>query len=307
MQSWIFTPERDPLEGIRTFINNPALRELVELSGGTWPQKDYLSEQVAALVDFSDAWDRRKGGSRLDIVQTVNDQALADRILVCVAQLGLVEPQPPRGGHYDWLLILGGLATGCRSRTEFVAGLLAAGSISTDQVCLLGSFRELHEAERADAAAFAPGATTEVGMLQALAEHQFPSDARWHTVREGDPAEDPRAAQLSAHRDGKPALSVYAARSSDPQRNANSADTYRQFAHDVQLNGGRLLLISTHIYAPYQHWDAVRVLGVPYRAGLETVGTPPSASRRVFDSAWYLQETRSALRSAAALIQAVEE
>jgi hypothetical protein len=307
MQSWNFIPGHDPLDGIRQFIANPALRELVELSDGIWPQKDSLREQVAALVDFSDVWDRRKGGSRLDIVATSDDQALADRILACAGRLGLVDPQPPRGGHYDWLLILGGLATGCRSRTEFVTGLMADGAVTTDRVCLLGSFRELHEAERADAADFAPQATTEVGMLQALAEHAFPSPAPWHTEVEGDPAGRPRQAQLAAHREGKPALSVYAARSSDVQRNANSADTYRQFADDTTLAGGRLLLISTHIYAPYQHWDALRVLGLPYRVELETVGTPPAISRRVFDSAWYLQETRSALRSAAALIQAAEE
>lgn len=307
MPRWTHVPGSDPLASVRDFVDNPALRELVELFDGDWPDAGPLRDRVDALAAFSVVWDRRKGASRLDIVQTDHDDRVGATVLDCAGRLGLVEPAPCAGGHYDRVLVLGGLASGCRSRTEFVAGLLAAGALTTGHVCLLGSFRALHDGEREEAAGFAPEATTEVGMLRALAGHAFPSDAPWKTAVDGDPDHDPRTAQLSAHRDGRPALSLYAARSSDPQRNANSADTYRQFADDVALDGGRLLLVSTHIYAPYQHWDAVRVLGLPRGVALETLGTPPALSRRVFDSAWYLQEIRSALRSAAALAAAVEE
>lgn len=307
MPRWTHTPHTDPLASVRDFIDNPGLRELVELFGGTWPESSPLRQRIDALADFSVVWDRRNGASRLDIVQTEQDDQVSRTVLGCAQRLGLVEPAPCVGGHYDWVLVLGGLANGCRSRTEFAASLLASSVLTAEHLCLLGSFRALHEGEREEAADFAPGATTEVGMLSALADRTFPADAQWKTTLEGDPDKEPRNAQLSAHRDSRPALSLYAARSSDPERNANSADTYRQFAEDVALDGGRLLLISTHIYAPYQHWDAVRVLGLPRGVELETVGTPPALSRRVFDSAWYLQEIRSALRAGAALAAAVEK
>lgn len=309
MHTWTYNSGDDPLEGTRRWLADPALRELVDMFDGEWPAEGgSLRQRAAALSDFSTAWDfRGVGGSRLDIKSTEEVQALSGRILPLVQQLAIVEPPPLRGGDFDWVLVLGGLATGCRSRTEYVSESLASGAISTRQLCLLGSFRELLDGERADAAEFAPQAKNEVGMLQALADFEFPSSEPWRIQIDGDPEKAPREAQLAGHRDSKPALSLYAARSSDPGRNANSADTYRQFADAVGLDGGRLLLVSTHIYAPYQHWDAVRVLGVPHHVEVETVGTPPSASRREFDAAWYLQEVRSALRSAAALAEAMEE
>ncbi len=308
MHTWIYDPENDPLEGTRRWIADPALRELVGLFGGDWPAEgDSLRRRARALAEFSEVWDWRNGGSRLDIVAPEQVQALSGKILQLVHQLGIIEPPPLHGGDYDWVLVLGGLATGCRSRTEYVSELLASGAISTKRLCLLGSFRELHDAERATAADFAPQAQTEVGMLQALADYEFPSSEPWKLQVEGDPDAEPRNAQLIGRREGALALNLYAARSSDPGRNANSADTYRQFSNDVALHGGRLLLVSTHIYAPYQHWDAVRVLGLPCRVAIETVGTPPAASRRDFDAAWYLQEVRSALRSASALAEAAEE
>src|SRR5262249_36171874 len=99
---------------------------------------------------------------------------------------------------------------------------------------------------------------------------------------------------------------LYAAKSGDPeQRAANTADTYRQFAADVNLGPqSRLLLITTHIYAPYQHMDAIRVLGLPTGVDIETVGLPPALSPRSFSAAWYLQEVRSTLRSAQLLLAA---
>jgi hypothetical protein len=307
MHAWIYHPDHDPLEGTRRWIADPALEELVQLFGGEWPAASgSVRRRARALAEFSGVWDGRRGGSRLDIVPTEQVQALSERVLPLVRQLGIVDPPPLRGGHYDWVLVLGGFATGCRNRTTYVSRLLASGAISTQQLCLLGSFRELHDAERTAAADFAPQAGTEVGMLHALADFEFPSRARWSIRVDGDPEAAPRQAQLVGHREGGLALNLYAARSSDPGRNANSADTYRQFANDVALSGGRLLLVSTHLYAPYQHWDAVRVLGLPRNVEVETVGTPHNPSRRDFTAACYLQEVRSALRSASALAEAVE-
>lgn len=297
--------DRHPLARVREWMAAPALSELVEMFDGHWPDRGTLRERLASLEAFSDVWDRRKGGSRLAIAQ--DDGTLpADRILALAAQLGMVEPAPVTGGHFDRVLILGGLSTGCRSRAEYAASLLEQGAFTADEVCFMGSFRALLEGELADAREFAPDATTEVHLLKALADAEFPSAAPWNIAVDGDPEAAPRLAQLRGERPGKPGVRLYAARSSDPSRNANTADTYRQFARDVRLDAERVLLVTTHIYAPYQHLDAVRVLGLPFHSEVETIGTPPHLSRRVFDAPWYLQELRSTIRAALALVVACE-
>jgi hypothetical protein len=140
----------------------------------------------------------------------------------------------------------------------------------------------------------------------ALAAHLDPRPAEWELTTTGDPIAAPALAELVGHRGEQPQTWVFAARSSDPEhRPANTADTYRQAARHLAFGDGtRLLLVTTHIYATYQHWDAVRVLGLPYGVELETIGTPPSASRRVFTPDWYAQEVRSTLRSARDLAKA---
>ncbi|MFF8971149.1 hypothetical protein [Streptomyces sp. NPDC014995] len=297
--------DRDPLTWVRDWAAAPALRELVEMFDGEWPARGSLRERLASLEAFSDVWDRRRGGSRLAIAE--DDGTLpGDRILALAEELGMVEPAPVTGGHFDRVLILGGLSTGCRSRAEYAAGLLGRGAFSADEVCFMGSFRTLLEGEHADAREFAPDATTEVGMLRALADVEFPSADPWSITVDGDPGTAPRLAELRGERPGKPGVRLYAARSSDPARNANTADTYRQFARDVRLDAARVLLVTTHIYAPYQHMDAVRVLGLPFHSEVETIGTPPQLSRRVFDAPWYLQELRSTIRAAHALVVACE-
>lgn len=307
MAALVHRAGQDPLAEVRDWLTRPALHELVEMFGGRPPAECQggLRERLTALEAFSEVWDRRKGGSRLTIAQ--DDRTLpVDKILFCAQQLGMIESGVVTGGHYDYALVLGGLSTGCRSRTEYAANLLAQGAFTASDICFLGSFRALMDGEFADAREFAPNTTTEVAMLRALADAEFPSASPWQITVDGRPEEDPRHAQLCGERSGMPRLRLYAARSSDPGRNANTADTYRQFARDVRLDGARVLLVTTHIYAPYQHLDAVRILGVPYRSEIETIGTPPHLSRRDFDATWYLQELRSIIRAALALVTECE-
>ncbi|MFJ4622093.1 hypothetical protein [Streptomyces sp. NPDC088812] len=301
----VYRTGRDPLGPVHDLLASPALRELVEMFDGDWPTRGGPRERLASLKAFSQVWDLRKGGSRLAIA--ADDGTLpTDRILALAEQLGMVEPAPVTGGHFDWVLVLGGLASSCRSRAEYAASLLGQGAFTADEVCFLGSFRALLEGERDDAREFAPDAGQEVYMLEALADAEFPSTAPWSTTVDGDPEKAPRRAQLRGERPGKPGVRLYAARSSDLSRNANTADTYRQFARDVRLDARRVLLVTTHIYAPYQHMDAVRVLGLPFHCEVETVGTPPHLSRQVFGAPRYLQELRSTILSAHALVVACE-
>ncbi|WP_346139798.1 hypothetical protein [Kutzneria viridogrisea] len=290
---------------MREFVRNPALRGLVEQFGGTWPGGE-LPEVLATLVEFSAVWDRRQGASRLDIQDGGGFDS--ERAMVAVEQLGLCDHALPAEAHYDWVFVLGGLAAGCRRRTEHLSRLLTEAHIETGGICLLGSFRDLREAEFAVAAEFAPNATTEVDLLLELATREFPSERAWTIELDGDRASAPRLAQLHARRTGHPEMHVFAARSSQPeQRVANTADTYQQAASVLAFPPkARLLVVTTHLYATYQHFDAVRVLGLPHELCVETIGAPPKVGGRIWSTAVYLQEVRSTLLAGLRLVTAVE-
>jgi len=303
-----YRPDEDLLDDIAMWLHLPALRTLVERFGGEWPTTDDLAELAHRLYEFSGVWDRRSGQTRLDLEQLEDGDERISGLIDLVEELGMVTPAPPKGGVYDWVLILGGLAGGCRRRVEFGAALLADHTIDLGQgACLLGSFRELHPDELLIAREYTSDARTEVDLLRALADREFPSDMPWQMTLKGDPLGAPRIASFRALRAGPVSLRLYASASSDPnQRPANTADTYRQFADDVRLRSpSRLLLVTTQIYARYQHWDGVRILGLPHRVSLETVGVPVASLGGPLTPAGYLQEVRSAIRSAVALVDAI--
>lgn len=199
------------------------------------------------------------------------------------------------------------MATGVAARVRYTARLLADGGVGAGSVVGLGSFRVLDGRESPVAEQYAPDARHEIDLLAAMMDGEFHTTAAWREAGVGDPEVDPARAESVRHNPGPPDLTVYAARSSAPDdRPANTADTYLQFARDAPVTAGQsLLLVTSSIYRPYQHMDAVRVLagrGVV----IETVGVPPSSTARPSDRppSAYLQEIRSGVRAAAALLAA---
>ncbi|MFC5061957.1 hypothetical protein [Actinomycetospora atypica] len=299
-----FTPGSDPTEMIDAWLARPALRAMVEAYGGEWPDGSLLS-RLEQLVEFSAVWDLRGGSSRLGI-NVASGPGRADRTLGWAQDLGLIQFAAPTRREVDAVLVLGGLVTGCVSRVEYLRDLLADGLVSTAHIALLGSFRGLQDQERSLVDEFAPGAETEVDVLMALAAHLDARPTEWELTVTGNPASAGALTELVGRRGGRPQTWLLAARSSDPdRRSANTADTYRLAADHLKFAAGtRLLIVTNQIYAFFQHWDAVRVLGLPFDVDLETIGTPPSSNRRTFGPEWYAQEVRSTLRSARDLAKA---
>ena len=285
-------------ELVERWIYNPALRELVELDGGTWPDGS-LEEVVEALVEFSAVWDKRQGRSRLifhDGDESRTDER-AQIIYSAAERLGLMYSEPPVTTEPDYLLILGGLATGVEPRVRYAAELVESGAVKPGAVVGLGSFRELHEKELPIAEAHAPEARFEIDLLAAMMAAAFGAD-EWTIEGQGDPRVDPTRAAMRMHADRmRPPLSALASESSAPdERPANTADTYGQFASCEGLEAHQeSLLITSTIYRPYQHAQAVRVLGAGHLQIVETTGVP-SRSRSVHHPpSGFLQETRATL------------
>jgi len=282
---------------------------LVELFGGSWPSTPSLEDQLKDLVAFSTIWDHRAGRLRLEIAQDGYDATQSRVVYEIADDLGLVSQQASSGVPATYVVVLGGLATGTWARVQYCSVLLHQRVLRPGlAVVLLGNFRRLRSEEidflRTREPALAT-ATTEVDLLERTADLLLPSSEPWHRIAEGDPKVDPRRAVLHSWRGENTPVHVFAAASSDPQnRPANTADTLLLAATEMPfLSGQYVQFVTSGIYAVYQFFDAIRVVGVPYGVSVEVVGLPPQSSVRVQSTAALVQEVRSCLLSGLALLQ----
>jgi hypothetical protein len=236
-------------------------------------------ELLAWLDDFSAVhWNfrGRLGGAERHRVRVELPPRLAAAALAAGPALGLATAGDPPHREYTHLLILGGLGRSCLQRTEHAARLAARLRIGA--VAALGSTRPLGPEERT-----VPGladCATEADALAAGARAAFGERPVDVLVA---PPRDPAAAR------------------------ADTADTYAFWASRARPRPeDRILVVTSPIYVPFQHCDAIRMLGLRYRCGIDTVGFDPRRASTPQPPGAdgpdrYLQEIRSAIRAVRAL------
>lgn len=281
-------PSAHLADDIAAWLDSPALTALVEEFGGQRPTGD-LGARLHALDAFSEVWDGRCGGER---ATAVYDDVPPDRVELIDAAaraLGLTDREHPTAAHYDHVLILGGTPASGRTRALFAAGIVR--SISARTITALGSMRHLPTD---------PGTTEGDAMLAAVLE-AFPpnggSTGSFGTTPDGHPW------WLTDYQCETWEVAALAAPPTRPGRRANTADTLLGWARYVTRPAptDRVLLVTTDRYVPFQHADAIAVLGLTYRCGIETVGfstrTFPAWPGDPSSSGELLQELRSTIRS----------
>ena len=311
------------LPAIEDWITSEAMRALVTAFDGD--EKSLLATagdlhtRVQRLHAFSDRWDNRtQGQERNQSTELPMTAAQRDTVLAATAALGLHDCPPPQHDEYDHVLLLGGLIRACFNRPAFAAQLLTAGTVRTTSVAALGGHRPFgkskdphddefvlagrigHPELAEEYQALDLGTRTAFGLGEAThteGEHQDNIGGTWGVRHYTHP--------------GGTAVRVAAAPSSDPdKRRAHTGDTYAFFAQYMeQLRpGARLLLVTTPIYAPSQHFTALHRLALPYRVQVETVGGDPDnisdALRQPFTPTRYLAEVRGAVRALTGLVEA---
>jgi hypothetical protein len=278
-----FTAGTDDLErSAREWVFSAQLRDLVAVSGAKIPSTG-TREALAWLDDFSAAeWDFRGGRERSAMKPRDFEPSVAATISESLRDLGLVGRSTPAASTYDRMLILGGGAPACVTRPAFAAALIAGG-LRVGGVAALGSDRPLREAERDFLAGLGATGRTEADAIGAGA----------------------RAAAFT--RD----VTVVCARRAESTTRANTADTYDAWRAADPGHHERILIVTTDIYVPFQHFDAIRKLGLTAGCSVETIGVPagfelPNGFRVQFTLSHYLQEVRSAIRSLRRLLAAVD-
>ncbi|MEV7325261.1 hypothetical protein [Streptomyces sp. NPDC093970] len=311
------------LPTIEDWITSEAMRALVTAFDGD--EKSLLGTaadlhtRVQRLYAFSDRWDNRtQGQERNQSTELPMSAVQRDTVLAATAALGLHDCPPPQHAEYDHVLLLGGLVRACFNRPAFAAQLLTGGTVRTNSVAALGGHRPFGKSKNPDDDEFVLAAR--IGHPELVEEYQaldlgtrsaFGLGEATHVEGERhDNIGGTWGVRHYTHPSGT-AVRVAAAPSSDPdKRRAHTGDTYAFFAeHMEQLRpGARLLLVTTPIYAPSQHFTALHRLALPYQVQVETVGGDPDdisdALRQPFTPTRYLAEVRGAVRALTGLVEA---
>jgi len=205
--------------------------------------------------------------------------------------------------------VLGGARLSNLFRVRRARQLLDRGSFEAETIVLLGAMREVMESERQATDSYAPGAQTEFDLLVRAAQLELGSDRRGGSVTDG--TNGPRVRMFSSSVHGDLTVHALAAPSREPgKRRANSADSYAFFHETLRPpTGSSCLLITSQIYVPYQHLEAVRTLALPYELELEAIGFPirwGGSLQGLRTPANYLQEIRSTIQAAARLASTID-
>ncbi|BCO49003.1 hypothetical protein MINTM008_49440 [Mycobacterium intracellulare] len=309
-----------------------ALAQLVAMFGGVFPRHANLAARLAALDEFSEVWDYRgrararrggqqvrcqdaDGGARWMIPRLDLPDRQLDTITTLAQQLGLTDESRRTDATFDYMLVIGTGRYSNMLRARWARNLAAENRVG--HIVLAAASRQLLPSEHDAAASCAPGARTEFELLAAAATDAFGVDTR-EAVRHGrQRVGDPHRGQMvwrfseDSNDVGLP-ITLLEAPSPDPNnRRATSADTFTFTARSLDMQRSSCLLVTGQPFVPYQNFDALRTLTLPFGIGIETVGFGIDRYEGLHDMdlqhpAKLLQEVRSTIRAGRSLLERVE-
>jgi hypothetical protein len=309
-----------------------ALSEPRSDAGGLSPESaDLLRRTLAvermAAADFNfraAGDDRYKERSQAAVADF--DAALRDRVLELTDRLGLVSPAPTRSRRYEKTLVLGGGYRSPLLRARYAAQLQADG-IDLGELSFLGSPRFMIEepAERPVVEEYAPGANDEFDLMVGAARAAFglvPASVEflcgcsstdvvcpsWRHGRSAG-AEDTPPAYTHERRvglldeAGQTVGSAFSASTGRPPYRPDTSDTFGLWARCSEPQPGQaILVVTTQVFVPFQMFDGIRRLYLPFGSDVDTVGFGAEWGDRPQTAEYLLQETLSAIRSARRLL-----
>lgn len=295
-------------------MRSPPMEALVTEFGGAKMPSTSLDDLLVILETFSSQWDYRRGAERSSITKAHLGSASERLIVEAATALGLNRPVLPAHDRFDHILILGGLASACFARCLGAADFVRASHTRPSAITALGADRPLGAGEMTNVGyLLAKNATNEFDALDAGLRLAFclggASDDDW----------DPKAAVPGRPRwirnysdsRGIPIQVIAAPTVRLGAMRANTAETMEMFARNIGglAEGERLLLLTTSLYAPYQHAEGLRTLWLPYRSEVEVYGVHPREMDQRFapriEAHHYLQEIRSTICALGRLLRSI--
>jgi hypothetical protein len=272
---------------ITQWLLTSSLYVLVERFGGRdRPARD-VYELSEMFLWFSDVWDFRSSqGARWLLNSDELTEKQKQSALIAALDLGLMDKTIPAYESYDYIWVLGGARLSCLLRSQ----LAKQTTTPTKAVVMLSSPRPIDDSEREATDTYAPTAETEFDLFVAAAQKEFGVGDDFTEERHDD--------WIIRKYQEDPTLFVISAPSSEPEkRPSNSVDTYEFFFDHFKVEeGANILLVTSQIYAPYQHLEAMRTIAIPHRVNIDTIGLVPESVNQS-EAAHYLQEIRSTIQA----------
>ena len=299
---------------ISMWLREPALIKITEAFQGQPPLLEDTMTLAKWYLDFSKKWDYRRNqnqafdksideGTRWLITNDMISDMQKDVVMNNIKALGLIGNNKPENNKYDYVLVLGGAKLSCLLRTRLAIQSIESFSSSPTAIILLGSTRNIGESEREATNTYAIDALTEYDLFIAASKLEINANNNGNILRYDDYNNQNNSwivNKLSTEKDYE--VIVLAAPSTEPEkRRANSADTYKFFLEKFNVwEGSRLLLVTSQIYVPYQHMEAIRTIAIPHNIVLDTIGFLPEWGGKLQgmnEPVNYLQELRSTIQS----------
>jgi hypothetical protein len=254
------------------------------------------------------------------------DEEQRDRVSKLTDQLGLVTPQQPRYDRYEHTLVLGGGGVSPLLRARYAKQLQLEG-IHLGRLAFLGSPRPLLEdpPERPRTESYAPGARDEFDLMIGGARTEFAARPgsvtqlcgcattselcpKWRFANHEKAGQTP--AEFTHERmvelldeGGTPVGFAVSPSTSRPPYRPDTSDTFGLWTRlaDPQPRQ-KTLVVTTQVFVPFQTFDGLRLLYLPYGLDVDTVGFGPDWGDRPMTAEYLLQETLSGIRSARRLL-----
>lgn len=256
-----------------------------------------LAEKLKWLEEFSTSvWDFRSGKERNQAYNPSLTKSQLQALSETAANLGLTGSPGPTLGHYDAVLLTGGMVRAGIVKPRFLAELATRG-LDWGSAVFLGASRPFGGDEIELARQLEITGENEIDAMTIGLQRAFSLDEPDQIIEQGAgfARSERRIWRTKSH-----LFEVMAAPSSEPEsRRANTADTLEFWVRN-QSGSVTVLVITTSVYVPYQGAVAVEILGVGHGIGVETIAVSEEANNlgaltQVFEPKHQLQELRSAI------------
>lgn len=292
---------------VSKWIDSEAFIHLILLFGGLPSSSGSIKNRIEYYNDFADVWDYRKhkanGGERWLITE---DQFLTEHksdIMDCMFLLGFVDVTEPKL-RPDYILPLGGARMANLDRCLGANEVCRMYKENSIPVAALTGMRPINDIEKESLQKYAPAAKTEYEAICCGIEKAFalPEGSYSESIHSNDNINLQWAERV--YDSDQRRISVLSAPSSDPDRRANSMDTFEFFLKRYEMKeGSKILLITSSVYSPFQLMKFTD-LALERELYVDCIGNRPYGnSPAVLNAASYLQELKAAINAIHALAQ----
>ena len=249
--------KKEILTNISDWVNSVALKNMVAIFGKEIPSGS-LKSKIEWLNEFANEWDYRKkqssDGERWTVTAEPIAEANASKIMEYVRVLGLVDIEKPIK-YPDYILPLGGALFSNYNRPKKAKEIIDSMNIQSCDIVALSGTRPITDVERSSVDTYAPSAITEFEAISQGMEKVFGLNSKRykeeHYRNENINLEWAQRTYDEKYHNNK--IISLAAPSSDPNRRANSRDTFLYFLEKFNVKkGDKLLLVTSTIYVPFQ-------------------------------------------------------